>query len=442
MASSAGDRPRPAGHRVGDTFRVKGLELTDHFFRVPLDHFAEDGGEHIEVFAREIVSLDKSSPAKREDLPWLVYLQGGPGFECARPVESGGWLAHATESFRVLLMDQRGTGRSTRVSSAAVLRRAPEDAQAQAAYLAHFRADSIVADAEAIRVALLGEDTKWSLLGQSFGGFCITRYLSASPEGVKEAFLTGGLPPLVHSPNAALETYRKLLDRVATQNRKYYRRFPNDVKVVREVAAFLMAADGGKGVKTPSGGRLSVRGLQALGFGLGLAGGFENLHYLLEKAWDVPGEALSYAFLKGTEDAHAFDTNPMYAVLHESIYCNGGGASGWAAERALAERGGEFDAAAVLAGSDETAPVFFTGEMVFPFMFDEIAALTPLKPAAEVLARKEDWPRLYDVDALNANTVPVACASYFEDMFVDFDFATVRRFVGFTRFACVETRPA
>ena len=25
-------------HRIGDTFRVKGLKLTDHFFDVPLDH--------------------------------------------------------------------------------------------------------------------------------------------------------------------------------------------------------------------------------------------------------------------------------------------------------------------------------------------------------------------------------------------------------------------
>lgn len=38
-----------------------------------------------------------------------------------------------------------------------------------AAYLSHFRADAIVADAEAIRAALIGADGKWSLLGQSFG---------------------------------------------------------------------------------------------------------------------------------------------------------------------------------------------------------------------------------------------------------------------------------
>lgn len=38
-----------------------------------------------------------------------------------------------------------------------------------AAYLSHFRADAIVADAEAIRASLIGPDGKWSLLGQSFG---------------------------------------------------------------------------------------------------------------------------------------------------------------------------------------------------------------------------------------------------------------------------------
>lgn len=121
---------------------------------------------------------------------------------------------------------------------------------------------------------------------------------------------------------------------------------------------------------------------------------------------------------------HAFDTNPIYAMLHESIYCNGGGASAWAAERALRERfPGEFDVAEAAASDDPSRLVLFTGEMVFPFMFDEIAALRPLRPAAEILAAKNDWPRLYDADALNANDVPTACATYVEDAFVDFDLA-------------------
>jgi len=245
-----------------------------------------------------------------------------------------------------------------------------------------------------------------------------------APGGVKEAFLTGGLPPLVGEPDAALPTYRKVLDRVVAQNKKFYKRFPGDVAVVKDIARFLAAAAGG-GVAMPSGGRLSARGLQALGFSwLGTAGGMESLHYLLEKAWEVPGESLSYAFLRGVENVHAFDTNPIYAVLHESIYCNGGGASAWSAERAITERwAGEFDPVEAAADPDPARPVLFTGEMVFPFYFDDMPQLTPLKPAAEILAAKADWRQLYDVAALHANEVPVACASYFEDMFVDFDLA-------------------
>ena len=37
---------------------------------------------------------------------------------------------------------------------------------------------------------------RWSILGQSFGGFCVVAYLSAHPGSLREAFITGGLPPL------------------------------------------------------------------------------------------------------------------------------------------------------------------------------------------------------------------------------------------------------
>jgi hypothetical protein len=201
-----------------------------------------------------------------------------------------------------------------------------------------------------------------------------------------------------------------------------------DVTRVRDVVKFVRDQPGGS-ASTPSGGKLTVRGVQALGFGmLGTAGGMENLHYLFEKAWEDESRThLSYAFLKSCEDVHAFDTNPLYACLHESIYCNGGGASDWAAERVFSddEFSEEFNAENALGGaaSDPHTPVLFTGEMVFPFMFDDVAALTPMKAVADALAKKDDWPRLYDVDALRACGVPVACASYVEDMFVDFDLA-------------------
>ena len=49
----------------------------------------------------------------------------------------------------MLLLDQRGTGRSTPATRQTLARLG--SAQAQADYLAHFRADSIVLDAELIR---------------------------------------------------------------------------------------------------------------------------------------------------------------------------------------------------------------------------------------------------------------------------------------------------
>jgi len=64
-------------------------------------------------------------------------------------------------------------------------------------------------------------------------------------------------------------------------------------------------------------------------------------------------------------------------------------------------------------------PVFFTGEMIYPWMFDEYKVLQPLKEAAEILAAYDGWPRLYDPDALRKNTVPCAAAIYYNDMYVE-----------------------
>ena len=65
------------------TYRQPGTVLTDHHFSVPLDH-GRPNGERIQVFAREVVAADKTDRA--DALPWLVFLQGGPGFAAQRPV--------------------------------------------------------------------------------------------------------------------------------------------------------------------------------------------------------------------------------------------------------------------------------------------------------------------------------------------------------------------
>ena len=149
------------------------------------------------------------------------------------------------------------------------------DARAQADYLMHFRADSIVRDAEIIRRQLVGEREPWSVLGQSYGGFCAVHYLSAHPHGLREVFITGGLPPLAGSAD---DYYRHTYPEVQRKTRKFFARYPAD----RELCARIMEHLHKREVTLPTGGRLTVRRFQQVGFMLGFDDGNENLHYLLE----------------------------------------------------------------------------------------------------------------------------------------------------------------
>jgi len=380
------------------THRLPGLVLTDHRFAVPLDYDDSEGAQ-ITVFAREVVTPKNET----KDLPWLVFFQGGPGIESPRPRERSGWLKRALEEYRVLLLDQRGTGLSTPANHQTLARL--ETAQAQADYLRHFRADSIVRDAEAIRCQLLGKDGRWSILGQSFGGFCVTHYLSAAPDGLREAIITGGLPPL---ERPAEDVYRATYQRVLKKNRDFYERYPDDATRAQEIAAYLEAND----VRLPGGGRLTPWRFQQLGLYFGASDGFEQTHYWLDQAFveGAAGTEISYKALRDLENTFGFETNPIFALLHEAIYCQGT-ASNWAAERLRSEFP-EFELT-------PNQPVYFTGEMIYPWMFDEYPRLRPLKDAAEILAGYEDWPRLYDVEKLRANTVPCVAAVYYDDMYVE-----------------------
>lgn len=383
------------------THHIPGFALTDHFFRVPLDH-STPTGEQITLFAREVVAADK----QEANLPWLVFFQGGPGFPAPRPPFNSDWLKRAAQEYRVLLLDPRGTGMSTPVTTQ-TLTRFPT-AEAMVDYLKHFRADSIVRDAEWIRHHWLG-GLKWSVLGQSFGGFCVVHYLSAAPEGLKEAIITGGLPPIHHT---AEEVYRVTYRRVIEKNRRYLERYPDDAQRASDVVNYLSDHQ----VNLPTGDWLSPRRFQQLGMGFGASDGFEHVHYMLEDAFveTATGPELSYGFLRELENSQAFDTNPIYALLHEACYCEQTSSS-WAAERVRAEFP-EFQ-------WERGKPLFFTGEMIYPWMFDEFQQLRPLKEAAHILAEFEGWPSLYDAEILRSNEVPVVAAVYYDDMYVDRGFS-------------------
>ncbi|WP_420098218.1 alpha/beta fold hydrolase [Corynebacterium sp.] len=400
--------------------RRHGHTVREHVLTAPLVHRRAASGDAtdprtIEVYAREYV------PDGGEDRPVLLFLQGGPGHGAPRPAADGdggslsGWLGEALNHYRVILFDQRGTGRSTPVDVAApeALGPTPQD---QADYLTHLRADSIVADAELLR-QVLGEDP-WTLLGQSFGGFCITTYLSLRPEGVKEAFFTGGLPGHVSDPHTRVDdVYRATFAKTAVRNDRFYARFPWAGQRVAEICRHLDDTE----ETLPTGERLTSRRFRTVGMNLGRTGGFDTLAYLLEDPFRAvpgsPGAAgrrrLRTPFLTELAGHVTYADAPLYAVVHESIY-GIDTATNWAAHRLREEVAGFAERT-----GDHTT--YLTAEHFFPWQFEEDPTLRPWKEVADLLAAKDDWTPLYDADQLRQTSVPTAAAVYLDDIFVPFE---------------------
>ncbi len=231
--------------------------VLEHTIEVPLDHARPDGPV-VDLFVREVVAPGG------EDRPYLLFLQGGPGGEPpmpqTRPV-SPGWLARALRDFRVLLLDQRGTGRSAPL----VDLDGDDAAPSRPTHLTLFRADAIVADAEVLRRHLGIE--RWSLLGQSFGGFCAFTYLSRAPEALAAVYLTGGVPPVGHGPETVYpRTYATM---AAAQPWRTGRDHPNDRGRYRRL---LERCDAGQ-VLLPHGEAFTAHRLRHTGQVLGMSYG-------------------------------------------------------------------------------------------------------------------------------------------------------------------------
>ena len=360
------------------------MVLVEHTLTVPLDHDRPDGAT-IEVFAREVAGSDTS------DRPYLLFLQGGPGNEAPRPTRfpsAPAWLARALRDYRVIMLDQRGTGRSTPYGTPGA------DPIAEAERLRHFRADAIVRDAECLREQL--GLRRWSLLGQSFGGFCSLQYLCAAPDSLREVYFTGGLPPV---GRPADDVYSATFDSMRRLNQRYLRRFPEDGA---RLARLLDRCDAGE-VRTPDGTRVSRRLLRTIGHQLGMDGGAEAIHYLIERDPSSP------AFSHDLAAMLPFGArNPLYAVLHESSYADGG-RTRWSADRVQPD---DFRGEATL----------LTGEHLFPWHFEDSPDLRPYREIAMILA-EHDWPRLYDAGRLAEVDVPCAAAIYADDPYVDRTFS-------------------
>lgn len=404
-------------------YYLPGLAVEDYSIEVPLDwrglepaQLAASGlsdfnGEKIELFYRMVCSPENVG----RDLPLLVYLQGGPGGQGPRPLSptSDGWLEEAVKHFRVVLPDQRGTGRSHHLSAKSLA--LVGDARAQADHLKRYLASSIVRDFEYLRLTELG-GKPWVTLGQSYGGFLTLCYLSLYPEGVRASFTCGGIP---HVPASAAEVYAHTFPRMVAKTRAYYSRYPGDQERVAAIADYLASHD----VCLPDGSPLSVRRFQMIGQGLGMKPAPERLHNLFDTAfenadgsvaaWHASNEPqLIDGFLMGALQSLTTAGNPLYWTLQEFIYANGhmDAPIRWAAAKEYASRP-EFSA--------DARPLMLTGEACFPWTFEDDPLLAPMKPAVDLLMEDVDFDLIYDAERLARNTVPLQAAVYFDDLYVD-----------------------
>ncbi|KAB7790096.1 alpha/beta fold hydrolase [Bifidobacterium leontopitheci] len=406
-------------------YYVPGLHVEDRSVAVPLDWSGHEpgrgfDGDSLRLFYRVVTSPEHV----HDELPLLVYLQGGPGGEGPRPLNptSDGWIAEAVKHFRVVLPDQRGTGRSSRIDAQVMERMAGAGARAQADYLKLFLADSIVRDFEHLRRTEFG-GAPWVTLGQSYGGFLTLTYLSLYPEGVAASFTCGGIP---HVPADATEVYEHTFPRMAAKTAQFYERYRVDEERVAAVAEKLptvaeVAATGEGWLPAgtpvlPNGDPLTVERLQCLGSDFGMKPSFERVHWIFDEAFlDGDGSAsadsaLSAPFLEKVMAATS--SRPLYWPLQEFIYANGelDEPIRWAAQRVRDEHP---------AFGTGRRPLTFTGEAMFPWMFNQEKALRPFRPAMDLLMEDTRFGVIYDADQLARNEVPLQAAVYFDDMYVD-----------------------
>lgn len=378
--------------------RLLDLTVEEHTLTVPLVWDDPADPRTIDVYAA-VVSREGG-----EHLPHLVFLQGGPGHEAPRPFHSAtspAWLDQALAHYRVVLLDQRGTGRSTPVGDRDLERGAADVAE----HLTHLRADAIVRDCEALREHL-GAVT-WSVLGQSFGGFTTLAYLSTHAASLADVFITGGLSTVDRHPD---EVYALCYDKMRDASERYYRRFPEHRDAMRRLVDLADAGD----IVLPDGEVVSRSRLRSVGSALGTDDGWQTVWTLLER--DPASNAFRYDLLH----AMPFDgRNPLYFAFHESSYASGH-VTRWSAERVEPQ---DF--------RDDVT--LFTGEHIRSDWTETVPALRPWREVASILA-EHPWPTIYDADAIAASGATGAAAVYVNDVYVPMEFSleTARLLPGVT----------
>ncbi len=218
LPSLAQDPPRPLVHEltVEQTALIANLPPGYSFdwVTVPEDWDAPEGPK-LQVFyywrGKETKPLHP-----------LLFLNGGPGVsshESIPPLKQT--LGEDFSQFDFVFMDQRGTGCSSPL---------PEVSTENLPRFSNYLTRAIVRDAEAVRVKVLGVDSKWSVYGNSFGALAVQRYVAMAPRHLNSAYAHGWV---VQTDNSRLPLQRlRMHDKVLQE---YFERYPNDRTLLSQV---------------------------------------------------------------------------------------------------------------------------------------------------------------------------------------------------------------
>ncbi|KAH8881477.1 alpha/beta-hydrolase [Thozetella sp. PMI_491] len=446
-----------AGGRGKERPGTAGFLVSELRFEVPLRHH-HPGSPRLRLVGRMVYGESDNSvpaplrdwaaqlqtddagsdqPVPLRDRPILLYLCGGPGADNPwhRVPDMNRFLLR--QGYQLLYIDYRGCGESDPVSQATVrgekgLRTDREVAD----YIKLFGQDNIVRDLEAVRLCLderlkaAGRspqaELKWSILGQSYGGYISLTYLSFHPDGLKEVFITAGLPPC----GMPIDDYfRVKYSKLVKQTREFYARYPDAERVVRDILG-LISEIGAENIRMTGRGYLTGQKLLTLGRQFGSRRGFEEVYVLLTRIRTelLTSQKLDAKTIRAFERTLHIDERPLYALLLEQTWCSSG-ATQWSAERVWRElpgfeylkmdENGRYREPSTL---PENQPIYLTSHVYGRFMFDTHEELFDFKGAAELLAAHE-WESNYDEARLRQNKVPVYAVSFVSDMHLDIEVA-------------------
>ena len=376
--------PGGTDHRTPPTCSPASACASTH---VGAARLARPDGETIELFVRELVD-----PTARRRRPPAADLPAGRTRRRRTRGRSrrDGWIGEALRDYRVVLLDQRGTGRSTPVDRHAVVARGDGG---RATTSRCFRADSIVRDVEHLRTTVY-DGRRWATLGAELRRLAHPDLPVVRPRG--PAAVLRVRRPRRHPPPTPRGVPPHLRARRG-KTAEFDRRFPRTIDRVARIADRLADGD----VRLPDGDRLTVRRFQCLGIDFGMKPGFERMHWLVDEAFVAHRTSCPTRSCRTSMTLSSQRRQP--AVLDAAgidLRRRRQRARPRGRPRPSATGAREFD--------DDRRPLLFTGEMVFPWMFDEMRLLRGFRAGGR-RARRQD--RLVAALRPRPRSPPTRCRS-------------------------------